>query len=85
MSTSENFTARLKEENLARQSDNANFVKKTDFDNELKDVTSSKNESNELSKRIKVISTKGLTKDFIHKFTIPSEQNIFLQENFKII
>ena len=83
MSTSENFTARLKEENLARQSDNANFVKKTDFDNELKDVTSSKNESNELSRRVKAISTKGLTKDLIHKFTIPSGAKYFSSGKFQ--
>ena len=48
----------------------ANFVKKTDFDNKLKDVTSNKNELNELSKRFKAISTKGLTKDLINKFSI---------------
>ena len=33
-----------------------------DFDNKVKDVTSNKNESNELSKKVKAISTKGLTK-----------------------
>ena len=42
--TSENFTARLKQANLASKSDIANFVKKTDFDNKLKDVASNKNE-----------------------------------------
>ena len=41
--TSENFTAKLKQTNLASKSDIANFVKKTDFDNKLKDVTSNKN------------------------------------------
>ena len=40
--TSENFTARLKQANLANKIDIANFVKKTDFDNELKDVKSNK-------------------------------------------
>ena len=33
--TSENFAVRLKQANLARESDIANFVKKTDFDNKL--------------------------------------------------
>ena len=68
--TSENFAARLKQANLASKSDIANFVNKTDFDNKLKDVTSNKNELNELSKKVKAISTKGLTKDLINKFSI---------------
>ena len=50
--TSENFTARLKQANLASKSDIANFVKKTIFDENLKTVTSSKNELNELSKNV---------------------------------
>ena len=33
----------------------ANFVKKTDFDNKLKNVTSNKTELNELSKSFKVL------------------------------
>ena len=44
--TSENLTARLKQANLASKGDIVNFVKKTDFDNKLKDVTSNKNELN---------------------------------------
>ena len=40
------------------------------MDNKLKDVTSNKNELNELSKKVKAISTKGLTKDLIDKFSI---------------
>ena len=51
--TSENFTARLNQASLASKSDIANWVKKTDFDNKLKDVTSNKNESNKLSKKLK--------------------------------
>ena len=35
--TSENFTARLKQANLASKSDIANFVKNRNFDNKLKD------------------------------------------------
>ena len=68
--TSENFTARLKQANLASKSDIANFVKNRNFDNKLKDVTSNKNELNELSKKNKAISTKGFTKDLIDKFSI---------------
>ena len=68
--TAENFLARLKQSNLANKSDIANFVKKTDFDNNFKDVTSNKNELNELSKKVKAISTKRLIKDLINKFSI---------------
>ena len=56
---------RLNQENLASKSAIANFVNKTDFDNQEKSVTSNKNELNELSKKFKAISTKGLTKDLI--------------------
>ena len=48
--TSENFTARLKQANLASKNDIANFVKKTDFDEKLKYFN--KNELNELSKKV---------------------------------
>ena len=68
--TSEKFTARLAQANLASKNDIANFVKKTDFDNKLKDVTSNKNELNELSEKVKAISTTGLTKDLINKLSI---------------
>ena len=51
----------------------------TDFDNKLKDVTSNKNELNELSKRVKSISTKGLTKDLIDKFSILNGAKYFYQ------
>ena len=40
--TSKDFTARLKQANLARKNDTANFLKKKDFDNKLKNVTSKK-------------------------------------------
>ena len=58
--TSENFTAGLKQANLASESDIANFVKKTDLN---------KNELNE-QKKATTISNKGLTKDLINKFCI---------------
>ena len=75
--TAENFSARLKQTNLARKSDIANFVKKTDFDNKPKDVATDKSELNELLKKVKELSTKGLTKDLINKFSIFNEANYF--------
>ena len=68
--TAENFAARLKQINLASKSDIDNFVKKTDFGNKLRDVTSNKNELNELSKNVKAISTTGLTKKLINTFIL---------------
>ena len=55
--TSENFTAKLKlnQLNLASKNDIAYFVKKPYFDNKLKDVTSNQNELIELSKKFKTI------------------------------
>ena len=75
--TSESFAARLKQANLESKSDIANFVNMTDFINKLKDVTSNKNELNELSKKVKEISTKELTKDLIDKFSIPEGTKYF--------
>ena len=68
--TLEKFNARLKQENLASKNDIGNFVKKIDLNNKLKDVTSNKNKLNELSKKVKAILTKGLTKDLIDKLSI---------------
>ena len=63
--TVEGFTARLAQANLASKSDIANFVKMTGFDDKVKKinkiVTSNKNELNELSEKVKAISTKKLT------------------------
>ena len=68
--TAENFDLGLKLANLASKSETANFVKKTDFNNKLKNITSNKNELNNLAKKVKAIPTKGLTKDLINKFSI---------------
>ena len=71
--TVENFTARLKQASLASKNDIVNFINdidKKDFDNKLQNVTSNKNELNELSKKFKAISTKGLTKDLINRLSI---------------
>ena len=46
------FYLRLKRGNLANKSDIASFVNKTDFDNQVKNVTANKNELNELSKKV---------------------------------
>ena len=59
--TAEHFTTRLAQENLATKNDIANFVRKTDLN---------KIELNELSKKVKAVSTKGLTEDLINKFSI---------------
>ena len=56
----------------------ANLGNKTDFDNKLKDVTSNKNELNELSKKVKAISTKELTKELVDKFNILNGAKYFL-------
>ena len=63
-----NFSPRLAQTNLASKGDITNLVKKTDFDDKLKYLN--KNELNELSKNIKSILTKRLTKDLINKFSI---------------
>ena len=73
----ENFTARLTQANLANKSDISNFVEETDFDNKRKGVTSNKNKLNELSKKVKTILTKRLTKDLINKFSILNGAHFF--------
>ena len=59
--TAENFTARLAKANLRSKYDIASFVKKRDLN---------KNGLNELSKKVKVASTKGLTKDLTNKLSV---------------
>ena len=61
------FDLWLKRAKLASKNDIANSVNKTDFGNKLKDITSNKNELNELSKIVKAFSRKGLTKYLINK------------------
>ena len=68
--TTENFTARLKQPKLASKINISNFLKETDFDSKLKNVTPNENELNELSKKVKSISTKVLTKDLINTTSI---------------
>ena len=74
-----------------RKSDISNFVKKADFHDKLKNINKNviskktkhvlvEKELNELSKKVKAISTKGLTKDLINKFSILNGAKCFLQE-----
>ena len=46
------------------------MVNRTDFNNQVKNASSNKNELNELSRKVKAISKKGLIKDLIDKFSI---------------
>ena len=76
-----NFASRLTQASLVGKNAIANFVKKTDFDDKLKYLNKKvisneikhvlvKNELNKLFEKVKSISTKGLTKDLINKYTI---------------
>ena len=73
--TAEIFLFKIKMSKFSKQKCIANFLKRQMLI-KLKDVTSNRNEFNELSKKVKAISTKGLTEDLINKFIM--EQNIFL-------
>ena len=87
MLTSENFTVKLAKANLAGKNDIANFVK-TGVDNTLKNVTSIKNELNELSRKVKALSKKKKKKNqkiWWKNLVSLMKLNIFLQEYFKII
>ena len=79
------FYLRLKWADLASKSDITNFVNKTDFDNKLKILHQIKINQINYQKKVKAISTKGLTKDLINKLSILNRANIFLKEYFKII
>ena len=83
--TAENVTTRLAQANLASKNDIVNFVKKIDFD-DTSNVSSNKtkhvlveNELNKLSKKVKAISTKGLTKDLMNGYKIlnPIQDGLF--------
>ena len=78
-----NFVARLKQANLASKSGAANLIHKTDFDNKAEDVTSNKNELNKLSNKVTAISTKGLTKYLIHRYSILNRAKHFSSGIFK--
>ena len=71
--TSETFTARLKQVNLASKSD-------IDY----KKIDLYKNELNDLSKKFKAISKKQLTKDLINNFSILNGAKSFSLGNVQI-
>ena len=75
---------KLKRKLLASKNDIANFVKNTNFNNKLKGVTSKENELNELSKKVKAIPKKGLTKDLIDKLSILDGAKYFSSGIFHI-
>ena len=77
------FNARLAQANLASASDIANFVKKTDFDNELKILLRIKMNQTNYRKKVKSISTKGLASDLINKFSILNGAKYFSSRIFK--
>ena len=52
-------------------------LKKLDFDDKLKKFTSNKNKLNELSTKVKVISTKGVTNNLIDKISTLKEVKYF--------
>ena len=92
---SEKCFARLGQPNLANKNEMANLIIKTDFDDKLKNLNKNlswnktkhvlvENELNELSEKVKAISTKGLTKYLINLVFL-MEESIFPQEYFKII
>ena len=77
---SDNFAASLTQANLASKNDIADFVKKTDFDEKLKNCNNKitnktrhvkvKTKLDDLEKKVKMISTKLLIADLINKNTI---------------
>ena len=73
---SENFTARLKQANLTRKSDIVNSVKRQNLIIK-KNIISNGNKLNELSKKVKAVSTKRLTKDLINKISILNAAKCF--------
>ena len=88
----DNFAARLKIANLENKNDITNFVRKKNFDEELKSynkkVTSNEtkhllveNELDGLSEEVKLISTKGL----IDNYNILTVENILVEMDHKII
>ena len=79
--TADNFAARLAQAKSATKDDIADFVKKTDFNNKIKRLMKKvtlnetknilfRNELDELLVKVDLVSTKGLTKDLINKYSI---------------
>ena len=68
------FYCKISQSKFGSKSDIVNLAKKTDLD---------KNELNELSTKVKAISTKGLTKDLINKFIILNGSKYFSSRIFQ--
>ena len=90
--TSENFAPILAQANLASKNDIANFVNKTDFDDELKSLTKKviSNKTGHIEvrwsrKKVKIILTKKLIADMINKYSILNRTEYFSSNGFKII
>ena len=77
-----------------RKSDISNFEKKADFHDKLKNINKNviskktkhvlvEKELNELSKKVKTISTKGLTKYVVNEFSILNRTIYFTSEVFQ--
>ena len=86
---------KISKPNLANKNNIASFVKKTDFDDKLKNldkkITSNKtkhvlleNELNKLSEKVIAISTKGLTKDLINTYSILNGAKCFCSRILQI-
>ena len=78
--TAENFTARLKQANLTTKSDIASFVKKTDFDDQLKNLN--KNVVSDKSKHLLVKSEFKKLQDKIGKLQTFGLSLFISQNNF---
>ena len=80
--TAKSFAARLAQANFASKNDIADFVKTTDFDDKIKNSNKNINSNKtkhvlELSKKVEAISTKGLTKDLMNKYSILNAAKYF--------
>ena len=89
--TAENFAARLAQANLASKSDIANFVKKTDFDDKLKNlnkkVTSNKTKQLLVENDLKKLQTFDSSIFFDHSYFNNDGAQLYLifQANYKTI
>ena len=79
--TADNFAARLAQAKLATKTDIVDFVKKAYFDEKLININRKvtlnktrhvevKNKLDNISKKVKIILKKGLTKNLINKYSI---------------
>ena len=92
--TLENFTARSALANLPSKNDINNFVRKTDFGDKLKNLNQKVTENktrhtvvetklNGLEKKVKIMSTKGLTADLLNKYSILNGAKYFWSDRLQ--